>query len=140
MTSADFHHRRQSDFAACLAQLDSEEYLTTILDTYQAKQGIQSPFVFWGAIGEDLLHLALTCIPAQHLRHWFHRILSDIKANRNGFPDLIQFWPLEKRYKMIEVKGPGDRLQDNQHRLIDYCALHQMPISVCYLDWLEDSQ
>ena len=36
---------------------------------------------------------------------------------------------------MIEVKGPGDRLQDNQLRWIEYCTLHGMPVSVCYLQW-----
>jgi len=36
---------------------------------------------------------------------------------------------------MIEVKGPGDRLQDNQLRWIAYCATHDMPVSVCYLQW-----
>jgi hypothetical protein len=36
---------------------------------------------------------------------------------------------------MIEVKGPGDRLQDNQLRWIDYCAAHGMPVTVCYLQW-----
>nr|WP_314859598.1 VRR-NUC domain-containing protein [uncultured Undibacterium sp.] len=140
LTSADFHARRQEDFARCLAQLDTDAYIATIRQTFEAKNGIQSPFVFWGALDENLLDLALNCIPAEHLKHWFKRILSDIKANRNGFPDLIQFWPEEKRYNMIEVKGPGDRLQDNQKRLIDYCTLHQMPISVCYLEWSEDSQ
>jgi hypothetical protein len=67
----------------------------------------------------------------------FERILLDVQANRTGFPDLIQFWPAERRYNMIEVKGPGDRLQDNQLRWIDYCATHQMPVTVCYLQWLE---
>ncbi|MES2350916.1 MAG: VRR-NUC domain-containing protein, partial [Pseudomonadota bacterium] len=33
------------------------------------------------------------------------------------------------------VKGPGDRLQDNQLRWIAYCAAHEMPVSVCYLQW-----
>jgi hypothetical protein len=140
LTSVDFHARRQDDFARCLAQLDTDAYITSIRQTFEVKDGIQSPFVFWGALDETLLDFALNCIPAEHLKHWFKRILSDIKANRNGFPDLIQFWPHEKRYNMIEVKGPGDRLQDNQKRLIDYCALHQMPISVCYLEWSEDSQ
>jgi len=140
LTSEDFHARRQEDFALCLAKLETQEYIAAIRQTYELKYGIQSPFVFWEMIDQDLLGLALTCIPAQHLGHWFRRILSDIKANRSGFPDLIQFWPNEKRYNMIEVKGPGDRLQDNQQRLIEYCALHQMPISVCYLDWLEDSR
>jgi hypothetical protein len=40
---------------------------------------------------------------------------------------------------MVEVKGPGDRLQDNQLRWIEYCATHQMPIAVCYLQWAESA-
>ena len=84
-----------------------------------------------------MLDLALACIPAAHLKKAFERILLDIKSNRSGFPDLIQFWPAEQRYRMIEVKGPGDRLQDNQLRWIAYCAQHAMPVSVCYLQWQE---
>ena len=82
-----------------------------------------------------MLELALACIPAAHLKKAFERILLDIKSNRTGFPDLIQFWPAEQRYRMIEVKGPGDRLQDNQQRWIAYCAQHAMPVTVCYLQW-----
>jgi tetratricopeptide (TPR) repeat protein len=137
LTSADFYQRRREDFDACLARLETDEYLDVIRQTYSAKQGIQSPFVAWGALDEELLNLALTCIPATHLRLWCQRILADIRANKNGFPDLIQFWPQDKRYQMIEVKGPGDRLQDNQKRLIDFCSTHQLPIVVCYLEWLE---
>ncbi|NRR30599.1 VRR-NUC domain-containing protein [Oxalobacteraceae bacterium] len=133
--SADFHQRRAPQFAACLAQLASDGYRDTIRHNFRAKAGIQSPFVFWETIDEELLELALACIPASHLACSFERILADVKANRSGFPDLIQFWPAEQRYTMIEVKGPGDRLQDNQLRWIDYCAEHQMPVAVCYLQW-----
>jgi len=133
--SADFHLRRSALFAACFAQLEDGRYRDTILANREAKYGIQSPFVYWDALDDELVAHALDCIPALHLRHWFERILQDVKANRSGFPDLIQFWPAERRYNMIEVKGPGDRLQDNQLRWIDYCAEHQMPVSVCYLQW-----
>jgi hypothetical protein len=34
---------------------------------------------------------------------------------------------------MIEVKGPGDRLQDNQRRFLEFCVSHDMPVSVCYV-------
>jgi len=135
--SADFAPRREQAFRDCLAELDSGTYRATILATYAAKAGVQSPFVIWEALSEELLALALDCIPAAHLRKWCDRILQDIKANRTGFPDLIQFWPAERRYNMIEVKGPGDRLQDNQLRWIEYCAAHEMPVSVCYLQWAE---
>ncbi len=133
--SADFQRRRSSQFDSALAQLDDGRYRQTILANYAAKTGIQSPFVYWEALDQHLLTLALDCIPPLHLRRAFERILSDVKANRSGFPDLIQFWPGERRYTMIEVKGPGDRLQDNQLRWIEYCAEHQMPIAVCYLQW-----
>ncbi len=133
--SADFRQRRAPEFAACLAALDSSHYRQRIRQTYAEKQGIQSPFVVWPALNAELLELALTCIPAQHLKQAFERILLDIKSNRNGFPDLIQFWPAQQRYRMIEVKGPGDRLQDNQKRWLDYCAEHQMPVAVCHVQW-----
>ncbi|QOY96202.1 VRR-NUC domain-containing protein [Massilia sp. UMI-21] len=133
--SPDFSQRRQAEFAACLARLDDGSYRDAIRATYRDKAGIASPFVYWGALSEELLELALACIPPSHLRKWCERILADVKANHTGFPDLIQFWPLERRYTMIEVKGPGDRLQDNQLRWIDYCAAHDMPVSVCYLQW-----
>jgi hypothetical protein len=137
--SADFQQRRADVFAACMAELDSAEYKASIGQAFIDKAGIQSPFVAWHMLDEELLNLALDCIPAQHLRRWFERILLDIKNNRSGFPDLIQFWPAERRYQMIEVKGPGDRLQDNQKRWIDFCIEHAMPVAVCYLTWREES-
>ncbi|MGK5067956.1 VRR-NUC domain-containing protein [Janthinobacterium sp. RT4P48] len=133
--SADFYLRRSGDFSACLARLDDGSYQASIRATLAAKHGIASPFVSWEVLGDGLLDLALACIPAAHLKKAFERILLDIKSNRSGFPDLIQFWPQEQRYRMIEVKGPGDRLQDNQLRWIAYCARHAMPVSVCYLQW-----
>jgi len=137
LLSEDFHGRRAELFQACLAELDDGRYRQTIRERYASKWAIQSPFVFWGVLSEELLDQALECLPAEHLRHWFHRLLLDIKANRAGMPDLIQFWPQEKTYRMIEVKGPGDRLQDNQLRWLEFCHEHRMPIAVCYVQWSE---
>lgn len=135
--SADFHPRRAELFAACLAHLDSDAYKQVIRQRYADKFGIQSPFVFWAALDQALLEQALDCLPAAHLQAWFKRLLLDIKANRAGMPDLIQFWPAEQRYRMIEVKGPGDRLQDNQRRWLAFCAEHGMPVDVCYVQWAD---
>ncbi|WP_317203025.1 VRR-NUC domain-containing protein [Janthinobacterium sp.] len=135
--SADFVPRRAAAFAACLAELDDDRYRATISANAAAKWGVQSPFLDWDFLTPALLAMALDCIPAAHIKRWCEHIMADIKANRTGFPDLIQFWPAEHRYNMIEVKGPGDRLQDNQLRWIDFCAAQQMPVSVCYLQWTE---
>ncbi|MFW9082504.1 VRR-NUC domain-containing protein [Pseudomonas sp. P2757] len=137
LLNEDFQLRRGELFQACLAELDDGRYADTIRTRFVTKWGVQSPFVFWGALNETLLEQALACLPAEHLKHWFNRLLLDIKANRAGMPDLIQFWPQEKTYRMIEVKGPGDRLQDNQLRWIEFCHAHQMPVAVCYVQWAE---
>lgn len=137
--SEDFQQRRAPLFAACFEQLRDERYKTTIRQRYAQKWGIQSPFVFWGLLTEDLLEQALACLPAEHLRYWFERLLLDIRANRAGMPDLIQFWPEKKTYRMIEVKGPGDRLQDNQLRWLEFCGEYQMPVTVCYVRWAQQA-
>lgn len=131
----DFAVRRTAAFAGCFAQLDSDAYRDTIRRHYATKMGLQSPFVFWGVLTDELLDEALACLPPEHLRLWFTRLLSDIRGNRSGLPDLVRFWPGERRYELIEVKGPGDRLQDNQTRWLAYCIAHAMPVRVVDVEW-----
>ncbi|MDB5989437.1 MAG: hypothetical protein JWQ10_840 [Herbaspirillum sp.] len=138
LLSPDFQRRREREFLHCFKQLDSDAYRQTILRNFRDKAGTLSPFVFWNCLTEELLAMALHCLPVAHLRKWFERMLVDIRANRSGYPDLIQFFPEEKRYRMIEVKGPGDRLQDNQIRWLEYCAAHEMPLTICYVQWAEN--
>ncbi|GGP18963.1 VRR-NUC domain-containing protein [Silvimonas iriomotensis] len=137
LSSADFYARRQTVFDACLGEIASGQYRQTILTRFGAKQGIQCSFVNWAVISAPLLQLALDCIPAAHLTVIFQRLLADIMTNRAGLPDLIRFWPAEQRYQLIEVKGPGDRLQDNQLRWMAYFAEHRIPVAVCYVTWAD---
>jgi hypothetical protein len=134
LSSGYFHERRRQEFAECFAELESGEYKATIWRCLAEKAGTQSPFVAWRLLNRSLLESALTCFPAAHLQAWFEWIVRE-PDNRAGFPDLVQFWPLERRYRMIEVKGPGDRLQDNQRRLLEYCLSNGMPVSVCHVRW-----
>ena len=135
LASRDFRRRREREFQDCLALLESTQYRQSIWKTFREKGGIQSPFVNWRAIDGTVLGWALDCFPAKHLRLWFEWIVRDVQENRSGFPDLVQFWPEEGRYRMIEVKGPGDRVQDNQRRLLEYCVSHAMPVAVCHVRW-----
>jgi hypothetical protein len=130
-----FHGRRVAQFARCFAQLESDDYRDTIRRNFEQKTGIQSPFVFWNVISEALLRSALDCLPREHLAVCFGRILANIRSNACGLPDLVQFWPAQRHYRLIEVKGPGDRLQDNQIRWLTFCAAHGIPVSVCQVSW-----
>jgi VRR-NUC domain/Fanconi anemia-associated nuclease SAP domain len=135
LSSDHFYRRRESAFAECLAQLSTEQYRTSITRCFAEKYGIQCPFVSWGLLNERLLQSAFACFPAAHLRLWFEWIVRDTRDNRAGFPDLVQFWPAQRLYRMIEVKAPGDRLQDNQRRFLEFCLLHRMPVSLCHVRW-----
>jgi hypothetical protein len=138
----DFVSRRQAAFDECFAALHDGGYRQKMLETYSTKQGITNPFVTWPALNEELLTLALDCIPAQDLHIIFERLLLNIREHRSGFPDLVRFYPEklppEQRYEMIEVKGPGDRLQDHQVRWLHFFASKGIAASVCYLRWDAD--
>lgn len=142
LTRDDFVERRQALFDHCFAALADGTYRQRILDTYDAKYGIANPFVIWPVLTQELLDLALACIPAADLEPLFRRLLQNIREHRSGFPDLIQFHPEAQasapRYQMIEVKGPGDRLQDHQIRWLAFFADQGIPASVCYVRWHTD--
>jgi hypothetical protein len=135
LESPYFYERRRDRFAHSFAALESDRYKDVIRQRLIAKMGIQAPFVTWGLLSSQLLECALKCFPAAHLRLWFEWIVRDVVENRTGFPDLVQFWPDERRYRMIEIKGPGDRLQDNQRRFLEFCSRHEMPVCVYRVDW-----
>lgn len=123
------------DIEKLWALLESDEYHHLIRTTWREKQGIANHLVNWNFLSSDLLDMALHTVPSQHLKLFFERMLFDIKNNRSGLPDLIQFFPEEKTYRLIEVKGPGDRIQDNQLRWLEYFARHHIPAEVYYVSW-----
>ncbi|MDP2227104.1 MAG: VRR-NUC domain-containing protein, partial [Moraxellaceae bacterium] len=127
--------KRQADIDAALERLEATDYAQWLLERWRQKHGVQNHFVFWEWVNESLLDAALALIPRAHLRAIFLRMLSDLRANRSGFPDLIAFMPAEGRYELIEVKGPGDRVQDNQARWMDYFARHGIPCRVMHARW-----
>lgn len=129
----EFHQARKDLLDAALAELDSGTYKDTVRCVHREKFGRMNPFVHWGMLSAERLELALQCLPPVHLRLIFERILFDIPANRSGLPDLIQFYPDQPSYELIEVKGPGDRLQDNQKRWLAFCMEHGLPVSVLYV-------
>lgn len=138
--SPTFYAARREAFERCLARLDDDSYRHAIRNTFLEKSSLLSPFVHWRLLTESLLEDALLCIPPAHLKLWFVRLAHDIRANRTGFPDLIRFWPTQRRYEMVEVKGPGDRLQDNQIRWLAYCSEHGMPVRVVHVRWALQAQ
>jgi hypothetical protein len=136
----DFYHEgfqeRRPEIKVLWDELTEGKHHDRLQKTFIAKQGIANPLINWQILDEQLLLLALGCIPAKDLRAIFQRMLFDLKRNTSGLPDLIQFFPSQQTYKLIEVKGPGDRIQDNQQRWMTYFQEHGIPAEVCYVGWI----
>jgi hypothetical protein len=64
----------------------------------------------------------------------FERILRDLRNHRSGFPDLVYF-PPAGGYRLIEVKGPGDSLQNNQQRWMQHFQQHGIPHQLARVTW-----
>jgi hypothetical protein len=101
---------------------------------WQHKHGLMNPLVNWQALDLALIRLALERIDYAHWRAVFNRILQDLRNNRAGFPDLVQF-PATGGYCLIEVKGPGDSLQKNQQRWMQYFSEQGMPHRIAKVTW-----
>ena len=135
----DFVPKRAALFDTLWQQLASTDgdnsYQTAIRQRYEEKMGIANPFVNWSVLTPELLELGLACLSPQWLEALFRRMLADIRANRSGFPDLVQFDLVNKDATFIEVKGPGDTLQDNQRRWMAVFEQVGIPHWVCHVRW-----
>lgn len=127
MYESEFLLRRKSIYEKLEKDIVQDKKFRELLaKNYQAKYGKACLYANWSAIDEKLFNQALDRIPFEHLRLCIHRILQDPKEHRSGLPDLIYF-PEEDGYQLIEVKGPGDRLQNNQKMWMDFFARNEIP-------------
>ncbi len=145
---ADFH---QLEFSLLRRDLIDEKFhqleqpgeLKRQVDLFfQQKQGIVNPMVNWRYLSEELLQLAIDRIPVVDWLAIFRRFLLDTRSNRSGLPDLIVFPDKPSmdgcRYRLVEVKGPGDSLQKNQIRWMRFFAEQGIDHAVCHVSWSDE--
>ena len=117
------------------AALQDESYKRRILNHWQEKQGISCPLIHWRWLSRPLLEKALAVIPAAQLEAVFRHLLKDLKNHCRGLPDLIWLGEQPGEWKLIEVKGPGDRLQDHQKLWLEFFLQQGITAEVCYVDF-----
>ncbi len=135
----DFVRRRANIFDRVWDSFHSNDDIWKIVsERWAEKQGLMNPLVDWHSLSLDIIELALKRIDHQHWLRIFERILGDLRNHSAGFPDLILF-PANEKYRLIEVKGPGDKLQKNQQRWMAYFADHGIPHEVARVSWINQS-
>lgn len=131
----DFRDNRHSLIEQRFAELeDKTRFVQRVLATLEAKRPTANHFVTWHLLDEDLLAMALDRIPVPQILGIFRRLLRDLRRNCSGFPDLVVF-PANGGYRLAEIKGPGDALQDNQKRWLRYFDANNIPAEVVNVAW-----
>ncbi|MDC0067207.1 VRR-NUC domain-containing protein [Gammaproteobacteria bacterium] len=131
----DFVDSRRMLISERFKELEKNGLLPLAMAIYREKRGVVNPFVNWTYVDESLLETALVIIPSRDLIRIFERLLIDLKNNSTGFPDLIVFD--QNSYRMIEIKGPGDKLQKNQARWFRYFLEHSIPATVVDVEYFD---
>ena len=135
MYSPDFRVRRKHILAERMAELRAGDIGPILQDAWRKYAGFQSRWVDCRWIDEELLAAAAATIPDAHLLAIWERMLFDPGENRRGFPDLVALGEHSGDYCLIEVKGPGDALQESQKRWLRFFARQEIPAAVAWVSW-----
>jgi hypothetical protein len=131
----DFCDNRREQLQATWDSLrDNDDILHLVKSRWRRKHGLMNPLVNWQYLDLEVIELALERIDHAHWRAIFERILADLRNNRADFPRLLHF-PVAGGYCLVEVKGPGDSLQKNQLRWMQYFARHGIPHRLARVTW-----
>jgi len=137
MYEQDFLLRRQALLEQRLQELKRQSLALLLDNAYVKYHGYQNRWVSWRSLSRELVAASAECIPAQHLLSIWRRMLFDPGENRRGFPDLIALGSKPGDYLMLEVKGPGDALQDSQKRWLRHFEREGIPAQVGWVEWCD---
>lgn len=138
MYEQSFQASRGAILSARLRQLAGMDLAQELPNLWRQYEGYQCRWVNWKYLDEALVTAVAAIIPGDHLLAIWRRMLFDPGENRRGFPDLLALGVTPGEYRMIEVKGPGDTLQDSQRRWLRFFAREGIPASVARVQWTDD--
>ena len=95
-------------------------------------RGIANRLFGWRRFPPDAAAAVFEAIPEDDIRALLRIVTNDLDQARSGFPDLTLIHA-DGSYEFVEVKGPGDRLQVNQHLWIEALERAGLPVRVLRL-------
>ena len=138
MFEQGFREQRTAAIDARVDALRNGNLSVLLPQAYRRYQPNFCHWTDWRHINEQMVRESCQLIPNAHLVAIFERLLFDPRENRSGFPDLIALGKQPGDYRLIEVKGPGDALQDGQKRWLRYFERQGIPAEVLWVKWADD--
>ncbi|XP_072038420.1 fanconi-associated nuclease 1-like [Amphiura filiformis] len=118
-----------------LSEADNTTLQTLLESSWKEHEGETSVGVSW-ELFRDIDHAKglLVCLGGKILCAIASRILKNHRHTRAGMPDLTVWSTKTNKYKVVEVKGPGDRLSQKQILWIDYLLGIGVDTEVCHVE------
>ena len=124
----DFLEARR-DLCADPLAVDDETLRAAMLDACRVHRGVANRLVDWRVLDADTLGRLLDGLGMDAVRKLIAFASADLDNARRGFPDLtVVYGP--GRFEFVEVKGPNDRLRDEQYLWIDRLRAARLPVRV----------
>ncbi|XP_067091145.1 fanconi-associated nuclease 1 [Osmerus mordax] len=105
-----------------------------LFDTWTSQEGRECSLVSWERFSSlEQAQSLVSCMGGTFLGGVIARMAKDYRHCRAGLPDLVVWNTSNNSYKLVEVKGPSDRL--SQKQLIWLDELHSLgaDVEVCHV-------
>lgn len=132
-----FYGNRRDVIEARLHQLQtasSETLAKLIADVWTTQEGKAAALVSWGRfISLQQVQSLVSCLGGRFLSGVFRRLSRDLRHCRAGLPDLVVWRTHTEHFKLVEVKGPNDRLSHKQMMWLSELKKLGATVEVCHV-------
>ncbi|KAM6202427.1 fanconi-associated nuclease 1 [Rhynchocyon petersi] len=112
----------------------AETLCAWLATAWQAQEGRVASLVSWDRFAslQQAQDLA-SCLGGPFLSGVCRRLATDFRHCRGGLPDLVVWNSQSHRFKLVEVKGPNDRLSQKQMIWLDELQKLGAEVEVCHV-------
>ncbi|NXO33082.1 FAN1 nuclease, partial [Locustella ochotensis] len=132
-----FYENRRAVIEARLQQLhtaSSETLAKLVADVWTTQEGKAAALVNWGRFTSlQQVQSLVSCLGGTFLSGVFRRLSRDLRHCRGGLPDLLVWRSHSRHFKLVEVKGPNDRLSPKQMLWLSELRQLGAAVEVCHV-------
>ncbi|MEQ2250480.1 hypothetical protein ILYODFUR_001334 [Ilyodon furcidens] len=135
-TDCFYENRREA--IASRVQLLCESSVETLCDmledVWKSQEGKVCSLVSWDRFSSlQQAQSLIACLGGAFLGGVIDRMAKDYRHCRGGLPDLVVWNTSNNTYKLVEVKGPNDRLSQKQQIWLDELQRLGAEVEVCHV-------
>lgn len=131
-----FRAAREPGFSVRLAAVAADDrWKAEVLTRFATRHGTAHAMIWWDGLPAESFAAAVHRLDRAHVAAICDRLSRNPGGFGNGLPDLLVFGGSPHGYELVEVKGPGDRVQDNQRGWLTWLTRQGIPCRVLQVEY-----